>query len=36
MLMPWPWYIIQGDIIALGLFFLAWAPYAITRKLKAR
>jgi len=35
-LMPWPYYIIQGDIIALGLFFLAWAPYAITRRLKAR
>ncbi len=24
---PWPYYIIQGDIIALGLFFLAWLPY---------
>jgi len=26
---PWPWYIIQGDIIALGLFFLAWLPYRL-------
>ena len=26
---PWPWYIIQGDIVALGLFFLAWLPYRL-------
>jgi uncharacterized membrane protein YwaF len=23
----WPYYIIQGDIIAFGLFVLAWLPY---------
>ncbi len=24
---PWPYYIVQGDIIAFGLFVLAWLPY---------
>ena len=33
---PWPWYIIQGDVIALGLFFLAWAPYKITLMVKQK
>ena len=33
---PWPWYIIQGDVIALGLFFLAWAPYKITLLIQQR
>ncbi len=28
---PWPWYIIQGDIIVLGLFFVAWLPHRILR-----
>ena len=34
-LMPWPWYILQGDVIALGLFFIAWMPYVITRKIQS-
>lgn len=33
---PWPWYIIQGDVIALGLFFLAWTPYKITLMVKQK
>jgi uncharacterized membrane protein YwaF len=24
---PWPWYIIQGDLVAFGLFLVAWLFY---------
>jgi uncharacterized membrane protein YwaF len=33
---PWPWYLLSLMGVALVLFVLAYLPYAISDKMKAR
>lgn len=31
---PWPWYVLVGELVALGLFTLLWIPFRATRQTR--
>ena len=33
---PWPWYLLNGQFLALGLMFIAYLPFWIRRKIALR
>ena len=33
---PWPWYLLALELIGLALFFVAYAPFIVSRRLAAR